>query len=175
MLKFYDIDAAYADYLRKFDKRIPNISYSNNNKFVCGVVLSIDGNDYFAPLSSQKAKQQTNMLITDETGTILSSIKFSFMFPAPKSVIKEKDFSAVRATDPAYADLLDKEYTFCKKNEKAIQEKAKKVYEIGCKPSHALYVHCCDFKMLENKKQEWIEQHSEPQENQEEVVAAVAT
>ncbi len=156
MLKFYDIDPAYANYLRRFDQRIPNISYGTNNKFVCGIVLSVAGYDYFAPISSNTAKQQTNILIEDDAGKILSSIKFSFMFPAPGLVITPKNFKTIRMTDPAYADLLEKEYKFCKKNEQAIRDKAMKVYKIGCNPGHALHKHCCDFHLLEAKQDEWI-------------------
>ena len=48
-IRFYDIDPAYATYLRQFDNRIPEITYTANNKFACGVVLSVDGHNYFAP------------------------------------------------------------------------------------------------------------------------------
>lgn len=156
MLRFYDIDPAYANYLRQFDSRIPNITYTMNSKFVCGIVLSIAGHNYFAPISSNKTRQQTNILIQDDNGTVLSSIKFSFMFPAPNSVISIKDFRAIRATDAAYADLLEKEYEFCRKNEQAIRDKARKVYGIGCNPNHVLHRHCCDFRLLETKYDEWV-------------------
>lgn len=156
MLKFYDIDPAYADYLRRFDSRIPNITYETNNKFVCGIVLSINGHDYFAPISSNKTRQQTSMLIEDNSGNVLSSIRFSFMFPAPQSVISAKNFQAVRETDSAYADLLEKEYNFCRKNEQAILDKAMKVYRIGCNPNHVLHRYCCEFPLLEAKHDEWI-------------------
>lgn len=156
MLKFYDIDPAYADYLRGFDPRIPKISYGTNNKFVCGIVLSVSGYGYFAPISSNTTKQQTNMLIKDDAGKALSSIKFSFMLPAPGGVITPKDFKAVRAVDPAYADLLEKEYEFCRRNEGDIRNKAMKVYQIGCNPGHVLHSHCCDFRLLEAKHDEWV-------------------
>lgn len=155
MLRFYDVEPAYANYLRQFDNRIPNITYSENNKFVCGIVLSIAGHNYFAPISSNKARQQTNILIQDDNGIVLASIKFSFMFPAPYSAIKMKNFRAIRATNPAYADLLEKEYEFCKKNEQTIRDKAMKVYRIGLNVNHVLHKHCCDFRLLESKCDEW--------------------
>lgn len=123
MLKFYDINPEYANYLRQFDNRIPNIVYEANNKFVCGIVLSVNKHNYFAPISSSTAKQQTGILIQDDGGNVLSSIKFCFMFPAPNSTISVKDFGAIRALDQSYADLLEKEYAFCKKNEQAIISK----------------------------------------------------
>lgn len=161
MLRFYDIDPAYANYLRQFDNRIPNIAYTTNNKFVCGIVLSISGYNYFAPISSNRTRQQTNILIQDDDGTVLSSIKFSFMFPAPNSVISMKDFKVIRAANPAYADLLEKEYNFCRKNEQAIRDKARKVYGIGYNPNHVLHRHCCDFRLLETKHDEWVASNTE--------------
>lgn len=160
MLKFYDIDPAYANYLQQFDRRIPDISYGTNSKFVCGIVLSIAGYNYFAPISSNTVKQQTNILIEDDNGRVLSSIKFSFMFPAPGSAITPKNFREVRKVDYAYADLLEKEYKFCKKNEQAIRDKAMKVYKIGCNPGHKLHRNCCNFRLLETKHDQWIAEQS---------------
>ncbi len=34
MLNFYDVDISYANFLRKFDSRVPQIKYNTNNKFV---------------------------------------------------------------------------------------------------------------------------------------------
>ena len=70
------------------------------------------------------------------------------MFPAPNSTISVKDFGAIRALDQSYADLLEKEYAFCKKNEQAIIKKARK--------EHALHKYCCNFPLLEAKHDEWV-------------------
>lgn len=51
MLKFYDIDENYVKYLQTLDDQVPNIHYSTNNKFVCGVVLNINKVNYYAPIS----------------------------------------------------------------------------------------------------------------------------
>ena len=159
MLKFYDVDVNYAHYLRGFDSRIPNITYASHNKFVCGIVLKIGNYEYFAPISSNTTKQQTNMIIRDKDGKALSSIKFCFMFPAPSNLITVKDFKAIRQTDPSYADLLEKELEFCKNNEISIRDKAQKVYAIGCNQNHVLHNHCCDFSLLETKLDEWNNTH----------------
>ena len=158
MLNFYDVKEPYAAYLRKFERRIPNIHYASNNKFVCGIVLSIHGCNYFAPISSNTAKQRTSLLILDERGKAISSIKFSFMFPIPETEVVRKDFAAIRAENPHYADVLTKEYQFCRKNEERILQKAQQVYAIGCNRSHWLAENCCDFLMLEDKCAEWVKQ-----------------
>lgn len=149
MLSFYDVDVEYAKYLRQFDDKIPYITYNDRNKFVCGIVLRINGLSYYAPISSKTIKRRTCMLILNKRGQILSSIKFNYMFPIPPNAAVRKDFSAIRAVDPKYADLLQAEYEFCKKNEDAILAKANKIYAIGCNPNHALHFTCCNFPLLE--------------------------
>ncbi len=156
MLNFYDVNPEYAAYLRQFDSRIPNIIYDKHRKFVCGIVLTVDGHNFFAPISSNTSKQKTCILIQDDAGRVLSSIKFSFMFPVPDSALTKKNFSAIRATDVHYADLLGKELTFCRANEDVILEKAKSVYKIGCNPNHVLHKFCCDFSLLQEKHDEWV-------------------
>lgn len=156
MLKFYDIDPLYTNYLRQFDNRIPHIVYGSNNKFVCGIVIAINNHNFFAPISSNKTKQQTNLLIKDDKGTVLSSIKFSFMFPAPSTTVHYKNFKSIRKNDPDYADLLEKEYEFVLKHESLIRKKAAKVYQIGKDTNHTLHKYCCDFPLLESKCDEWL-------------------
>ena len=149
MIRFYDVDSDYIEYLKKFDHQIPSVKYSSNNKFVCGVVLHIEGHNYFAPISSNKQRQRTSMLIYDKRGRCLSSIRFSFMFPAKFSELQMKDFSQIRLQDANYANLLLSEYKFCREHETEILEKAKSVYRIGCNPKHKLNAMCCNFKKLE--------------------------
>lgn len=159
MLYFYDVDPDYAAYLRQFEKRIPNIIYENNRKFVCGIALSVDGYNFFAPISSKKKEHRTCIIISDTLGHPLSSIKFNYMFPVPDSVLTRKNFNEIRKTDPAYAGLLEKELRFCRAFPNEIANKALDVYRIGCNPNHYLNACCCDFKLLKLKHDEWIANH----------------
>lgn len=155
MLKFFDVDTKYTDYLRQFEPKIPYINYGNNNKFVCGIVLSISEYNYFAPISSNKKQNKTSLLIKDRSNNALSSIRFSFMFPAPSSVLTIKDFKQIKNSDSKYADLLLKEYQYCRDNEPLILMMAEKVHNIGCNPNHVLSQYCCSFKLLEEKSKLW--------------------
>ena len=98
MLRFYDVDERYVQFLKTLDKQIPNIGYDTNNKFVCGVVLNINGVKYYAPISHKIEKQQTSLQIFDK-GTPISTIRFSFMFPAYDDVLIPKDFAVIAKTD----------------------------------------------------------------------------
>jgi len=160
MLKFYYVNPIYAEFLRNSDNRVPNITYASHNKFVCGVVLHISSYNYFAPISSKTDKQRTNLIIQNE-GQALSSIKFSYMFPVPSSELSELDINGtIRSQDPRYADLLDKEYEFCRNNESNIINNATKVYGKAINPLDYFHNICCDFKLLEQKHDEWVNSHS---------------
>ena len=150
MLKFYDVKENYINYLKTIDSQIPNIRYDTNNKFVCGIVLEINGINYYAPISHTTHKFRTSKLIYDNDVPI-SSIRFSFMFPAPQDVLTQKNFEEIRAVDEHYADIIAAEYKYCITNEKDIFAKADSVYQIGCNKSHVLNYTCCDFKKLESE------------------------
>lgn len=101
MINFYEVDKNYIKYLQQYEPKIPNMEYHTNQKFVCGIVLRINQYNYYAPISSNKKKQRTNILIKDLDGTTLSSIKFSFMFPDVSckfQLFKENEFSRYTKT-----------------------------------------------------------------------------
>lgn len=154
MLKFYDIDEEYIQFLKKFDRQVPDVKYDSNNKFVCGVVLNINGIKYYAPVSRKTDKQQTNMQIFDNEIPI-STIRFSFMLPAFDEVLTYKDFKEIARKDPSYAALLHAEHSYCSSHEQAIMNKALSVYKIGCNKNHRLNYTCCDFRKLEEHYMEY--------------------
>lgn len=148
MLRFYDIDENYIQFLKKVDRQVPDVKYDSNNKFVCGVVFEINGIKYYAPISHKIVKQQTGILILDK-GTPISSIKLSFMIPAFDEVLKCKNFKDIARQDASYAALLEAEYSYCSAHESDIKKKAMAVYKIGCNKKHKLNYVCCNFKKLE--------------------------
>ena len=103
MIQFFDVDDKYTTYLQSIDRQVPNIKYTSNNKFVCGIVLQINGFDYVAPISSKTNKQRTNILIYNGS-QVLSYIKFSFMFPANSSVLTYKDIHKIGLVNCNYAN-----------------------------------------------------------------------
>ena len=150
MIAFYDVDSEYVDFLKTIDSKVPNIKYDGNNKFVCGIVFKINNVEYYAPVSHMKIQQRTNMLIYKDKEPI-SSIRFSFMFPAFSDVLKMKDFSEIAKENSQYANLLYTEYKYCITHGHEIIKNAQKVYKIGCNKNHVLNYTCCDFKKLENE------------------------
>jgi len=150
-LDFYEVDADYITYLLKFDSKVPYIDYSEtskHDKFMCGIVLSVNGHDYFAPISSFVVQQRTNMVIKNENGKPISSIRFSFMIPIPQGVATPKSIKS--EPSPKYKRLLDLELRFCRKNEKAIRRMAKHIHNTVVNAKDLIMAkNCCDFAKLE--------------------------
>ena len=150
-LNFYEVSADYISYLLRFDSKVPRVDYSaisKHDKFLCGIVLSVNKHDYFAPISSFITPQHTNMIIKNEEGKALSSIRFSFMVPVPPNVIVVKRIK--EEPSPEYRRLLDWELRFCQNNAKAIYRLAKFVYNTVVENKDPIMVkNCCDFKKLE--------------------------
>ncbi|CAM2827937.1 type III toxin-antitoxin system ToxN/AbiQ family toxin [Hathewaya histolytica] len=155
-LKFYEVDSEYLDFLQKseIDERgftkVPYHNYENNNKFVCGVVLSFENFNYYAPISSYSIQQKDNILIKDKKGKVKGSIRFNYMFPVPYTCLKCKDFSKEKSE--SYKHLLFTEYKFCVEKQEEIKNKAKRTYKkVVNKLSPSLLKNSCDFKLLEQK------------------------
>ena len=70
MLKFYDINEDYVRYLQTIDEQVPNIHYSTNNKFVCGIVLEVNGTKFYAPISHTIKKYQIGRLVRRATSRV---------------------------------------------------------------------------------------------------------
>ena len=151
-LKFYEVDSEYIKYLKENgDDKIPNIEYKKHKKFFCGIVLTINNFNYFAPVSSYNKKVHTSFLIMDkdkETKKLkpISSLRFSFMFPCPIEYLSQKDFSK---EDEKYRNLLRKELRYCNKNKEKIKKIANEVYKLGMKEETRKKFNICNFKKLE--------------------------
>lgn len=158
-LKFYEVDREYIKYLKENgDEKIPNFEYSKHQKFYCGIVLTINKFNYFAPVSSYNKKLHTTFLIMDKDRETkeekaISSLRFSFMFPCPIEYLSQKDFSK---EDVKYKNLLMKELKYCNKNIDKIKKLANTVYKLGLKEESRKRFNICDFRKLEEKCLEYI-------------------
>ena len=150
-IHFYEVDAAYIDYLSKVDTRVPRVDYSassHHDKFLCGIVLTVNGHDYFAPISSFTKPQRTNVLIRNAQGRVLSSIRLSFMIPIPPGVASLKDIDAEQSQN--YRFLLYNELRFCNRNADYIRQRARIIYDaVTVRQIPLMVKNCCDFKVLE--------------------------
>ena len=158
-LNFFEIEAAYITYLLNIDKRVPRVDYSaggSHDRFLCGIVLSVNEHDYFAPISSFKVPQRTNIIIKDDNGKSVASVRFSFMIPVPPGVVSLKRI--VDEASPQYRILLNMELRFCRRNAHAIYSRARFVYDaVTVKKDPLMLKICCDFKALETACAEYCQ------------------
>ena len=162
-LKFYNVPNDYIKYLQEAElavrgfSRVPNLDYGKGSKrkFVCGVVLEIEGIHYFAPVTSYRFKKPDNFVIQDKHSNIVSSLRFNYMFPVPLSLVSIKNFK--EESDYKYRQLLQTELRYCQNNQDEILRLAKRTYHrviIG--KNIGLVYNSCDFRLLEQKCLEYI-------------------
>ena len=92
-MKWYAVKKEYIDYLKKWDKKVPNVDYGNRMKCFIGVIFIKNDIEYFAPLTSFKEKfiSMKNDIdfykITNyETGKIYGAIDINNMIPIPNEM-----------------------------------------------------------------------------------------
>ena len=153
-IKIYEINAAYVDYLVPFAPHLFQNSkkgQANTRKYI-GIVLHINGYDYFAPLSSFKPKHEKMREGLDFLKVKdYSVINLNNMFPVPPSECAYVDFSKVK--DSAYKSLLLAEYRFIKSISAKICKNAAALYahKLAKGESTPLAKRCNDFALLEKK------------------------
>lgn len=152
-IKIYEIDADYINYLVSNEPHIFHNSKEgqlNKRKYI-GVVLHINDFDYFAPLSSHKAKHD-NMKETLDFIKVkdYAVINLNNMFPVPIDKCYFVDFKNIE--DVKYRSLLLSEYRFIKKVQNKIRKNAEAVYKhkLRYENGTTLARRCNDFALLES-------------------------
>ena len=164
-MEWYAIDKKYVNYLKKYDKFVPNIDYKNKMKCFLGVILTTEGIDYFAPLTSYKQKfiNMKNDIdffkIQDKkTGKIFGAIDINNMIPVTlenctKLTIDNLDQYRKFENDrekKSYWKLLEKELSLLDGEE--ILTNAERLYHLKqSHPNNNIARRCCNFKKLEQK------------------------
>lgn len=157
-LKFYQIENKYIDYLlphapHLFRNKKPG--QHNERKYI-GIILQVNGLDYFAPLSSFKPKHKTMpemidfMKIKD-----YAVINLNNMFPVPKAECSYVDIS--KEKDLHYRALLTSEYRYIKSIQEKIRKNALNIYKhkLDKGNSTGLAKRCNDFLLLEKLCKEY--------------------
>lgn len=164
-MDFYRIKEEYNQFLQKYEKekrgitKVPNIKYTDRNKFAFGTVLEINGMKYYVSVSSFDKKQEANILIRvpGDQKEVKGSLRFNYMVPVPDECVERLVIKDVK--DEKYRTLLNKEYQFCMDNAEKIQKKANKIYEmVTTNAKQILTDNSCDFKLLEQAYHEYINQ-----------------
>ena len=140
-LKLYRVTDHYLDFLREVEPKIPENKDNGKARPFVGIVLSINGVKYIAPLSSQIRKSQSDFKVKsgDEQK---ATIRFAYMFPIVDSALIEIDYTEEYKIDFNYTALL-------------INEIATKTYTNTITKRFGFENFCCDFAKLEEKYREY--------------------
>lgn len=165
-MDFYRLDEQYTEFLQEYEKaqrgftRVPNVRYSDRNKFAFGSVLEINGMKYYVSVSSFSVSQEANILIRvpGDRQEVKGSLRFNFMIPVPDACLTRIVIKDV--ADEKYRLLLNKEYRFCMDNADRIQKKAEKIYDMVVNNRKQILTdNSCNFKILEKACQEYTENY----------------
>ena len=67
-MDFYRINEEYNRFLQRYEKekrgvtKVPNIRYTDRNKFAFGAVMQVNGMNYYVSVSSFDKKQEANIM-----------------------------------------------------------------------------------------------------------------
>ena len=165
-MDFYCINEEYNRFLQRYEKekrgvtKVPNIRYTDRNKFAFGAVMQVNRMNYYVSVSSFDKKQEANILIRvpGDEKEVKGSLRFNYMVPVPDECIEKLMIKDVE--DEKYRLLLNKEYQFCMNNAERIQKKANKIYEmVTTNRKQILTDNSCAFHILEDGCREYIEKY----------------
>lgn len=151
-LKIYEVTPRYVDYIvplapHLFQNKQPG--QHNERKYV-GIILTINGFNYFAPLSSYKPKHKRMQESLDfiKLGD-MAVININNMFPVPDGHFYYVNISTIK--DAQYKKLLLNEYRIIRTIQNKITKNAAEVYRHKLKNGNTtkLSKRCNDFSLLE--------------------------
>lgn len=151
-LKIYKIKPKYIKYLSSFAKHLfhnMQLNQKYERKYI-GIVLRVNGFNYFVPLSSFKEKHKSMKENVDFIKIKdYAVININNMFPVPEGNYTYVDIS--KEKDPHYRALLQAEYRVIKAKQKRIMRNAAIIYMHKIKKGNTtpLAKRCNDFATLE--------------------------
>lgn len=163
-MRWIIIPEEYLNYLREKERRIPHSNYGKNHfKPFFGVLFETESLLYVTQVSSAKErhyKMKQNLdfhkLYHKEDNKILAVVNLNYMFPVPKELVSDLDYSKMDEyrnfetfeEKSRYISFLKLEMKII--NELDIKRAAQKVYEIKNNyPENSISKRCIDFKKLE--------------------------
>ena len=159
------VNTDYCDYLRKFDNKV---AYNKNEKELrpfIGVLFTVNNCEYFAPLSSPKAKhlKMKNMLdfVKIKNGKF-GAVNFNNMIPVTAknyTFVEMKQDKSLSHSESRYRYMLEYQLNWLNENIDQIHNKSFNLYDkyINNKLPAVIKSRCCNFKLLEDKCREYNE------------------
>lgn len=153
-MKLYNVTNDYVNYIKSFDSKVPE-NKDSKRPFV-GVIFTIDGNNFFVPLSSPKPKHikmKNGADFHKITSGHQGAINFNNMIPIPNTELILIDIHSI--PDENYRNLLNSQLRFINSNQEILKKKAEKLYQLVTSDDSILSNHqlqvkkrCIDFSLL---------------------------
>lgn len=160
--KIVKVDSKYCNYLRKYDSRVSyNAGIKDLRPFI-GILFMVDKIEYFAPLSSPKAKHltltNTMDLIKIDDGKF-GVVNFNNMIPVTKNNYELFDLTTKPNTRPELQrqNLLKIQLKWLNNNIRSVKGKAIRLYKLYNKNilPERIKNRCCNWTLLEEKCREY--------------------
>ena len=161
-MNLYNIDRIYCNYLHYYETKIPYVDNEKQLRPFIGIVLCVNGKNFFAPLTSPKKK---HLIMKDCMDFIkidngrLGGINLNNMLPIPKRYLYKIEVNEI--TDIKYKRMIYMQIDWLEKNKLRINNKARNLYYLIIN-KHAkdnLINRCCDFKLLEKKCDDYMREN----------------
>ena len=175
-LLLYRVDTKYINYLKRYQKHIWDNDDKGYIRPYVGVIVKVSEYKYYVPLSSPKEKHKKMKNSLDFVKVIYKNelkavLNINNIIPVDDSDISLVDIDNEKED---YKDLLNAEMIFIRKNSKLITNNARSIYEKITKyksENLSLAKRCYDFKLLEEK----MEEYQDLKRKSEESLVAVTT
>ena len=160
-IRICEIDTRYTTYLGGFDPLVSREHIGANPRKFLGIIMDLNGIQYYAPMSSPKSKHTSLNPKTLDIYKIdegkLGIVNLNNMIPVPPQAVIAFDISDIK--DEKYKLLLTEQARLFRRDEIKIVRKANVLYnKVGqLDSSNPLKKRCCDFKMLEQKALDYVD------------------
>lgn len=160
--KIVKVDYKYCDYLRQFDKRVPYNAGSKELRPFIGILFSVNGCEYFAPLSSPKVKHihmKNNLDMVKIDNGRYGVVNFNNMIPVSlrNYVLFDLNATPKDTYELKRLNLLKSQLIWLNKNIRNVKGKALNLYNKykNNKLPERVKLRCCNFILLEEKCAEY--------------------
>ncbi len=165
---FYRVNADYCDFLRKNDPCVPYTMDSKSIRPFVGIVFSVNGYNYYSPLTSPKPKHTRMKNQVDFfkiNGGVWGAINFNNMIPVHSDSLQKVDMQILPTDTKAdidYKNLLTNQLSWCNANKVVLLSQAEKLYNIIIqgKGRAELVSRCCNFPVDEAQYKIYCEAHN---------------
>ena len=159
-MNLYYINKEYCNFLHSIDNKVSIIDGEKEGRPFLGLIICVNGRNYFAPLTSPKTKHRKmkdylDFIRIDEGK--LGAINLNNMILIPKSCANKIEIDNMK--NVKYAKLLSLQGKWCENNKEKINKYAENLYYMVKNNiiEEEIKNRCCDFNKIEKQCFKYME------------------